>query len=281
MDTRIARWWSIDPVTQPHQSPYNLMDGNPILLSDPKGDCPICPFIAAGLAGAAVDLMFQASVNLLTGKDITDINWTSVGLSGAAGMASFGASLWINTIKYLPKVKAALNMATDVSLDLGQQLVLNEGSISIEQSLMNAAVVGSARPYIDDFIESKATKGLDDKIAAADKSIDELKEKIAVAKNERADGDLNIVESKKMLQKEAGQQKEVSNQIQSKEILITEKNNIKIETSTYSGALGSGSVGKTATTMLKGEKDSAKSKNYQTEFLKNTTIIIPQKRTVE
>lgn len=38
MDTRIARWWSNDPVFQPHQSPYSLMDGNPVLLSDPRGD---------------------------------------------------------------------------------------------------------------------------------------------------------------------------------------------------------------------------------------------------
>ncbi|AFC23397.1 RHS repeat-associated core domain-containing protein [Saprospira grandis] len=38
MDARIGRWWSNDPVFQPHQSPYNMMDGNPIMYSDPRGD---------------------------------------------------------------------------------------------------------------------------------------------------------------------------------------------------------------------------------------------------
>jgi hypothetical protein len=38
MDTRVARWWSNDPVFQPHQSPYNSMDGNPIMYKDPLGD---------------------------------------------------------------------------------------------------------------------------------------------------------------------------------------------------------------------------------------------------
>ncbi len=38
MDTRVARWWSNDPVVQPHQSPYNMMGGSPILLADPRGN---------------------------------------------------------------------------------------------------------------------------------------------------------------------------------------------------------------------------------------------------
>ena len=37
-DTRIGRTWSIDPVFQPWQSPYNSMDNNPILFNDPKGN---------------------------------------------------------------------------------------------------------------------------------------------------------------------------------------------------------------------------------------------------
>ena len=38
MDTRSARWWSNDPVFQPFQCPYNMMDGNPILLTDLLGN---------------------------------------------------------------------------------------------------------------------------------------------------------------------------------------------------------------------------------------------------
>ncbi len=38
LDPRIGRWFSIDPVFQPWQSPYCSMDNNPILFNDPKGD---------------------------------------------------------------------------------------------------------------------------------------------------------------------------------------------------------------------------------------------------
>ncbi|WP_197043886.1 RHS repeat-associated core domain-containing protein [Aureispira sp. CCB-QB1] len=37
LDTRIGRWWSVDPVTHAHLSPYNSMDDNPILGVDPVG----------------------------------------------------------------------------------------------------------------------------------------------------------------------------------------------------------------------------------------------------
>jgi hypothetical protein len=45
LDTRLLRWWSIDPkvALMPWQSPYLSMDGNPVMLNDPKGDCPKCP----------------------------------------------------------------------------------------------------------------------------------------------------------------------------------------------------------------------------------------------
>ncbi len=37
LDARILRWWSPDPVYQPWQSPYCVMDGNPVALVDPMG----------------------------------------------------------------------------------------------------------------------------------------------------------------------------------------------------------------------------------------------------
>jgi RHS repeat-associated protein len=37
LDPRIGRWFSIDPVFQPWQSPYTSMDNNPIGLNDPRG----------------------------------------------------------------------------------------------------------------------------------------------------------------------------------------------------------------------------------------------------
>ena len=37
LDPRLGRWFSVDPVFQPWQSPYTSMDNNPIGLNDPSG----------------------------------------------------------------------------------------------------------------------------------------------------------------------------------------------------------------------------------------------------
>lgn len=37
LDPRLGRWFSVDPVFQPWQSPYTSMDNNPIGLNDPMG----------------------------------------------------------------------------------------------------------------------------------------------------------------------------------------------------------------------------------------------------
>gem|GEM_PF-1021123 len=37
-DTRIARWWSIDPKTREFESPYAMIGNNPIMYMDPFGD---------------------------------------------------------------------------------------------------------------------------------------------------------------------------------------------------------------------------------------------------
>jgi len=38
LDSRLGRWWSVDPVVQPGFSPYLSMQGNPIWYNDPLGD---------------------------------------------------------------------------------------------------------------------------------------------------------------------------------------------------------------------------------------------------
>ncbi len=34
LDPRLGRWFSVDPIFQPYQSPYTSMDNNPIGLND-------------------------------------------------------------------------------------------------------------------------------------------------------------------------------------------------------------------------------------------------------
>jgi len=40
LDSRFGRWFSPDPVFQPHQSPYNSMNGDPVNLNDPLVNNP-------------------------------------------------------------------------------------------------------------------------------------------------------------------------------------------------------------------------------------------------
>jgi len=41
-DPRLGRWFSVDPIEIPRQSPYNAFDSNPIVLNDPLGNCTDC-----------------------------------------------------------------------------------------------------------------------------------------------------------------------------------------------------------------------------------------------
>ncbi|MCE3226677.1 MAG: hypothetical protein K0S32_1228 [Bacteroidetes bacterium] len=41
LDSRSARWWSMDPVFNPSESPYAVNHNHPVSLSDPLGDMPL------------------------------------------------------------------------------------------------------------------------------------------------------------------------------------------------------------------------------------------------
>jgi hypothetical protein len=84
-DTRLGRRWNVDPKPRVGISDYSVMDGNPILKNDPKGDCPTCLSGAiigafteyAGIVGSKMlfnDMTFSdanSSLSLEDGFDIT------------------------------------------------------------------------------------------------------------------------------------------------------------------------------------------------------------------
>jgi RHS repeat-associated protein len=80
MDTRIGRWLSLDPLAgkQPHISPYNAFNGNPIYYIDPTGKI-VKP---TGTEGAsAFELSLSRAANGATGSTlykIFDINEDAV-----------------------------------------------------------------------------------------------------------------------------------------------------------------------------------------------------------
>jgi YD repeat-containing protein len=87
-DTRLLRWGGVDPKAseQPYQSPYSYMDGNPIKLNDPRGDCPWC----LAWADAVVDvgfMVYDAGVLIhekaTTGKT-SAANWAALIADGAS-----------------------------------------------------------------------------------------------------------------------------------------------------------------------------------------------------
>jgi RHS repeat-associated protein len=58
-DSRTGRRYNVDPVEDIGISPYATNRNNPILYTDPKGDCPFCPFLAGMIAGAIAEMAEQ------------------------------------------------------------------------------------------------------------------------------------------------------------------------------------------------------------------------------
>ena len=105
LDPQVGRWWGLDSKSDDDKndmlrwSPYTSNKDNPILLKDPKGDCPTCLIGAA--IGAAVDITVQVTKNLADGNDLgasfKKIDWTEVGVATVAGAATGGISSFYET----------------------------------------------------------------------------------------------------------------------------------------------------------------------------------------
>ncbi len=97
-DPRIGRWFSIDPKSRelPEHSPYISMGNNPITQTDIGGD--FFTNVIGFAVGATVDYAFQVGANILNNGGrvsvdaFTNVDKTSILISGAAGFLTSGAS---------------------------------------------------------------------------------------------------------------------------------------------------------------------------------------------
>ncbi len=125
-DASLGRWFTIDPkaddVMQIDLTPYNYSWNNPINVSDPDGECPMC---WGFVIGALVDYSVQVAGNLAAGKDLgdalTQVDTGSILISGTAGALTGGLSAINNT-----GVKVGVGLAIDIAEEGAQQLNTNK-----------------------------------------------------------------------------------------------------------------------------------------------------------
>jgi hypothetical protein len=135
-EPKVVQWfYGVDPLADhPYQvdkSPYAYAWNNPVKLTDPDGRCPICPLLAKGAAGAAVDYMLQGAFNYAGGMSMNDafspsnIDKSDVLISGLQGMVPWS----VPGGKY---GKAAAAAVSDIGINYAKA-VLNGEDYTMEQ----------------------------------------------------------------------------------------------------------------------------------------------------
>jgi RHS repeat-associated protein len=94
-DPRMGMFYGVDVLAEkiPAWSPYSYTLNNPVRYIDPDGRLPIIPWMLKTTAGAAADMMAQASMDYLFNSNTTswsqafsNVNYYQVARSGAEGM---------------------------------------------------------------------------------------------------------------------------------------------------------------------------------------------------
>lgn len=130
-DDRLGRWLSIDPMASemPYQSPYTSMDNNPIIYTDPNGDCPWC--VGLAIAGGLIKGGIELGGQLASGKNWNTIDWVDVGAETAKG-AIEGAILGTGV-----GGAALLAAGVDKELSIGSSLVKGAADYSFKEGNQN------------------------------------------------------------------------------------------------------------------------------------------------
>ncbi|WP_420552289.1 DUF6443 domain-containing protein [Tenacibaculum aiptasiae] len=128
-DAYLGRWFTIDPkaedIMQIDITPYNYSWNNPVNVSDPDGECPMC---WGFVIGAAIDYGMQVAVNYAEGKTgvaaWTQVDKTKIFISATSGALTGG----LNSIKAVSATDKVLKVVTQVAIDAGTETAnqLNE-----------------------------------------------------------------------------------------------------------------------------------------------------------
>ena len=149
-DASVGRWNGVDALaSHPNQielSPFNYAWNNPIKLTDPDGNCPLCALIAKG----AIEALFEAGSQLLVntamnGGDVlqaaNEIDGADVLLAFTAGMASPSPGSGRVAVNIKKGIRIASEVAkplVDASLEDGVQTV--GGDKSFTEVVVDASV---------------------------------------------------------------------------------------------------------------------------------------------
>ena len=135
-DRVLGRFISVDPMPdvggQESLSPYQYSWNNPVLLSDPDGDCPTC--FVGFIVGAGVDYGFQVAGNLANGRSLkeslTNVDRNSILISGVAGALTSGLSAIGGK-----GAQIAITTAIDVTESVAKQATSGDGNITVSQTI--------------------------------------------------------------------------------------------------------------------------------------------------
>lgn len=135
-DPRVGRWLSVDPLLFifSNITPFNSFVNNPIIFTDPKGDCPWCFGAAVGFGAGVVGELINYSISGKTPDPLAVASRLLI--STGAGAATMGLSS-IESVGFGVVVsgsaRTGINLAATVAIDLEANAIQQLISITAEE----------------------------------------------------------------------------------------------------------------------------------------------------